>query len=170
MKGYHVTNRITTVLFIIYLLALFWILILKLGVGFSYMAERRVNLIPFEESSIVNSENILNVVIFIPLGIYAGILFERWNFGRKLFFVFFISLVVEGLQFILAIGAFDMTDIITNTLGGIIGLLLFEGLQKAFNNRVKAQKFINLIAAIGTVLMVLLLVLLKMDMLPIRYK
>lgn len=109
-------------------------------------------------------------MIFVPLGIYAGILFERWNVGRKLFFVFFASLVVEGLQFILAIGAFDMTDIVTNTVGGMIGLMLFKGLEKAFNNRGKAQKFINLVAAIGSVLMVLLLILLKMDMLPIRYK
>jgi glycopeptide antibiotics resistance protein len=174
-KVYNVTNRLTTVLFIIYLIVLSWILLFKLGVRFSYMGNRSVNLIPFSEPLILNGkidvgEIILNVVIFVPLGIYAGILFEKWIFGKKLFFFFLISLIVEGLQFILAVGAFDITDIITNTLGGIIGLMIFAAIEKAFNNSVKAQKFINIIAAIGTVLIILFLVLLKMNMLPVRYQ
>ena len=169
------TTRLTTVLSIIYLIALYWILLLKLGVRFSYMGTRKINLTPFSEPLILNgkvdvSEIILNVVIFVPLGIYAGILFESWVFGKKLFLFFLISLIVEGLQFILAVGAFDITDIITNTLGGIIGLMIFKAIEKAFNNSVKAQKFINIIAAIGTVLMFLFLMLLKMDMLPVKYK
>ncbi|MBD0333353.1 MAG: VanZ family protein [Chitinophagaceae bacterium] len=167
-KVYNVTNRLTTVLFIVYLIALCWILIFKLGVRFSYMGNRRVNLIPFSKIDV--GEIILNALIFVPLGIYAGILFERGIFGEKLFFFFLISLIVEGLQFILAVGAFDSTDIITNTLGGIIGLMIFKAIEKAFNNSVKAQKFINIIAAIGTVLMILLLLLLKMNMLPVRYQ
>lgn len=174
-KANHRANRVTTVLFIIYLFALLWILLLKLGVRFSYMGVRSVNLIPFSEPLILNGkidagEMILNVVIFVPLGIYAGILFERWNFGKKLLFFFLISFIVEGLQFILAVGAFDVTDIITNTLGGIIGLLIFKAIDKVFNNSLKAQKFINLIAAAGTVLAVLFLFLLKMNMLPVRYQ
>ena len=169
-KVNNVTNRLTTVLFLIYLIALYWILLLKLGVQFSYMGNRRANLIPFSEPVILNSENILNVVIFVPLGIYAAILLERWIFGKKLLFFFLLSLLVEGLQYILRVGAFDVTDMITNTLGGVIGLMVFKAVEKAFNNSVKAQKFINIIAATGTVLMILLLLLLKMDVLPVRYK
>jgi glycopeptide antibiotics resistance protein len=139
------------------------------------MGTRRVNLIPFNGPLILNGkidigEIILNVVIFVPPGIYAGVLFKRWTFGKKLFFLFLISLMFEGLQFILRVGAFDITDIITNTCGGIIGLMIFEAIEKVFNNSVKAQKFINIIAAIGTVLMISLLLLLKMNMLPVRYQ
>ena|SRR5258708_35037712 len=168
-------NKLTNVLSIIYLIVLFWILLFKLGVRFSYMGNRRVNLIPFSEPVILNGkidfgEMILNVVIFVPLGIYAGILFERWIFGKKVFLFFLISLMIEGLQFILKVGAFDITDIITNTSGGIIGLMIFKAIEKVFNNNLKAQKFINIIAVIGTALITLLLLLLKMDMLPVRYK
>ena len=174
-KVNNVANGITIILFISYLVALCWILLFKLGVRFSYMGNRKVNLIPFSEPLILNGkidvgEIILNVVIFVPLGVYTGILFERWVFGRKLFFLFLISLIVEGLQFILAVGAFDITDIITNTLGGIIGLTIFKAIEKGFNNSVKAQKFINIISAVGTALMILLLLLLKMNMLPVRYQ
>ncbi|QMU27504.1 VanZ family protein [Adhaeribacter radiodurans] len=174
-KVTRAANRLTSLLFVIYLIVLSWILLFKLGIRFSYIENRSVNLIPFSEPLILNgkmdvSEIILNVVIFVPLGIYGEILLERWVFSKKLFFFFLISLLVEGLQFILAIGAFDITDILTNTLGGVIGLLLCKAITKAFHNNVKAQKFINAIAATGTALLILLLVLLKMNMLPIRYK
>jgi glycopeptide antibiotics resistance protein len=109
-------------------------------------------------------------VILVPFGIYVGILFEKWIFGKKLLSFFLVSLLVEALQYILRIGAFDVTDIFTNTVGGIIGLIIFEAINKAFNNTITAHKFINIIAATGTVLMILLLALLKMNMLPIRYQ
>ncbi|HUQ66690.1 MAG TPA: VanZ family protein [Flavitalea sp.] len=171
----NVTNKLTYILFIIYLIALFWILLFKLGVRFSYMGNRSINLIPFYKSSISNGkidvgEIILNVVIFVPLGIYAGILFKRWTTANKLFFFFIISVILESLQLILKIGAFDITDVITNTLGGIIGLMTFKAIHKLFHNSEKAQKFINIIAAIGTVLMISLLILLKLNRLPVRYQ
>ena len=170
----NLANKVTKALLIIYLVALCWILLFKLGVRFSYMENRSVNLIPFRDffinGKIDVAETILNVVIFIPLGIYAGVLFKRWSFGKKVFFFFLISLVFEAIEFIFKIGAFDVTDIVTNTIGGIIGLMMFKAIEKLVNNSVKAQKFINIIAAIATVLMILLLVLLKMNMLPVRYQ
>lgn len=174
-KDNNITNSLTNVLFIIYLIALFWILLFKLGVRFSYMENRSVNLIPFNELLTSNGkidigEIILNVVIFVPLGIYAGVLFKGWAFANKLFFFFLTSLMFETLQFILRIGAFDITDVITNISGGIIGLLIFIAIEKLFNNSDKSQKFINTIAATGTLLMITLLLLLKLNMLPVRYQ
>jgi glycopeptide antibiotics resistance protein len=166
----NVTKGLTTLLFIIYLIAICWILLFKLGVRFSYMGKRRVNLIPFVDLSILNPENVLNVLIFVPLGIYLGVLFARWVLAKKLFFFFLLSLIIEGLQYVFGAGAFDVTDIITNTSGGIIGLILFKAIERGANSSVKAQKFINIIAATGTALMILLLVLLKLNMLPIRYQ
>jgi len=168
-------NKVTKALLIIYLAVLFWILLFKLGVRFSYMEKRDVNLIPFRAIFIPNgkidlAEIILNVVIFVPLGIYAGVLFKRWSFGKKLFFFFLLSLVFEMLEFFFKIGAFDITDIITNTIGGIIGLLMFTAIEKLVNNSRKTQKIINIIAATGTVVMIMLLLLLKLNMLPVRYQ
>jgi len=112
----------------------------------------------------------MNIVIFVPLGIYTGVSIKRWTFGNQLLFFFLISLMFEGLQFILRIGAFDITDIINNTIGGIVGLVLFKTIEILFNNSVRSQKFINIIAAIGTALMISILVLLKLNMLPVRYQ
>ena len=169
MKDNNKTNKLTNVLFIIYLIALFWIIVFKFNVQFSYMGNMRsINLIPFSESLIINgklhfSEIIMNVVIFLPLGIYVEILFKRWIIGKKLFLFFLISLICEGFQFILGVGASDITDIINNTLGGIIGLMIYKGIEKVFKTSVKAQKFMNIIAILGTILMILLLLLLKIN-------
>jgi glycopeptide antibiotics resistance protein len=161
-------NKLTKALFLIYLGGLLWILMLKSGVQFSYMGNRSVNLVPF--SKVDFSEVILNVVAFVPLGIYTGVLYRRFAFWKNVLLSFLISLVCEGLQFILRLGAFDVTDIIANTLGGLIGLAIFKAIEKLFNNSIKAQKFINIFAAIGTVIMISLLLLLKFNMLPIRYQ
>jgi glycopeptide antibiotics resistance protein len=175
MKNAIKTNKLTSVLFVIYLIVLFWILLFKFGVQFSYMERRSVSLIPFNELFIANgkldlSEIILNMVIFVPLGIYAGVLFQRWTWKNKFLFFFLMSFMFEALQFILRIGAFDITDIITNTSGGVIGLLIYEVVEKLFNNRVRAKNFINVVATAGTIVMVSLLILLKLQMLPIRYQ
>ena len=70
----------------------------------------------------------------------------------------------------LAVGAFDITDNITNTFGGVIGLVFFKTIEWLFRDHLKAQRFMNILATLGTTLIVLLLVLLKLNMLPIRYQ
>ncbi len=163
MKDDGKTNKLTKILFIIYLIVLFLIIIFKLDIPFSRLGYMRsINLIPFGGSLIINnklnfSEIVMNVVIFIPLGMYVEVLFKRWTIGRKIFFVFLISFICEVSQFILGVGASDITDIINNMLGGIIGLVIYKGIVKIMKNNDKAQKFINIIATIGTGLMVLLL-------------
>jgi glycopeptide antibiotics resistance protein len=169
-KENNKSNKLTILLLIIYLIVLFWILLFKLGVHFSYMQKRNFAIIPFHDAKIDYSEIILNMVVFVPVGIYVGVLCRRWSLGKKLLSFFLLSLMIESFQFIFRVGAFDTTDIITNTIGGIIGLMIFLAIEKIINNTVKAQKFINIIAGIGTVLIVALLVLLKMNMLPIRYQ
>jgi glycopeptide antibiotics resistance protein len=113
---------------------------------------------------------VLNVLIFIPLGLYLGILQHKWSFVAKALTCTIISLAIETFQYILAIGAFDITDVITNLTGGFIGLIIYNILEKIMQHPTKAQRFINLFAAIGTIGMIILLFMLKMDMLPIRYQ
>jgi glycopeptide antibiotics resistance protein len=141
--------------------------VLKFNVKFSYLENiRRINLIPFRQITNLNGkfdygEIILNVMIFVPLGMYAGVLYKRWNIWKKLLLCFLISLICEGYQYIMAVGTSDITDIINNTLGGTIGLMIYNVIEKAFKNSAKSQKFINLIAVTGTVVMISFLLMLK---------
>ncbi len=162
MKDDSKIKKWTKVLFVIYLIALFWIIVFKFNAPFSKLGYMRsINLIPFNESLIVNSKldfrEIIMIVIFIPFGIYSGILFRKWTTGRKIFLFFLISFICEVFQFILGVGASDITDIINNTLGGIIGLIIYKGIGKISKNSINAQKLINIIATIATILMISLL-------------
>lgn len=168
-------NRLTQALLFIYLLVLIWVLLFKLGVNFSYVEQRSFNLIPFGASMISQghldfSEIILNVLIFIPLGVYTNQLFHRWSLGGQVWSMAGISLLFEGLQYLCRTGAFDITDVITNTTGGVLGLLIGTFLQKILGITLRAQQFINLIGVIGTTVIIILLILLRLNMLPIRYQ
>lgn len=168
-------NRFTWLLLLIYLAALTWILILKMGVRFSYMDSRQVSLIPFYRNIVLHArldkvEIVMNVIVFIPLGIYTGILFPHRKWGTQLLWCLLVSTLIESLQFLLAVGAFDATDIVTNTTGALIGLIFFAGMKRLLSTPLKAQQWINWTAALLSLLAVVLLALLKLGMLPIRYQ
>jgi glycopeptide antibiotics resistance protein len=61
------------------------------------------------------------------------------------------SVAVEIIQYIFAIGATDITDVITNTLGGFIGL----GLYTLSNKYINTEKLDRVINTLGAVLFVL---------------
>lgn len=168
-------DQVTRILLIIYLVTIGWILLLKLGVHFSYMEERKINFIPFKEFFSPSDQIdfpglILNVIIFAPLGIYISILYHKWPLIKKFIPIPVISFCIEILQYALKIGAFDLTDVVANTSGGILGLFIYKVILKIVYDNTKAQKLVNMIAMIGTVVMISLLILLKLDLLPVHYR
>ena len=150
-------HNLTKILFSVYFLILVWILLFKMSFSIDELYKSRsINLIPFMGSVVVNgkvyiSEIIDNILVFIPVGIYVCMLKEDWPILKKISVGFFISLGIEVLQFVLAIGATDITDLIGNTLGGIIGILVFYLLSKVFKN--KTNSIINILALITTILL-----------------
>jgi hypothetical protein len=96
-------------------------------------------------------QTIDNFLIFIPLGLLLGVNFKRVGRGQKLICVVALSVTVEALQFAFAIGATDITDVITNTAGGLFGLLLYD----ATNRRVDGRKLDTFICVAGSILVAL---------------
>lgn len=149
-------KHLTTALFAVYLLAVIWIILFKMQL-IPAVTQRSLNLIPFGESVIVNGkldirEIIYNLLIFVPFGIYMSMLKPDWSFLKKTAPIFLTSLAFETLQFIFAIGATDITDLIGNTLGGIIGIGVFFVFARLFKG--KSLKIMNILALIGTLFMV----------------
>ena len=67
-----------------------------------------------------------NVLAFLPMGFFLPLLFRRFNgFWKTAGAVFLATSSVEVLQFVTRVGSFDVDDIILNTVGGVIGYLLF---------------------------------------------
>ena len=154
-------RNLTMILFIIYFCILIWILLFKMSFSFDELYRNRsINLIPILGSIIVNgrlyiNEIINNILVFVPVGIYTCMLKQEWSTPKKVSVAFFISLTIEVLQFILAIGATDITDLIGNTIGGVIGIGIFYLFTKVLKN--KAINILNILASIATVGLVSLL-------------
>ena len=154
-------HNLTKILFAVYFLILVWILLFKMSFSFDELYRNRsINIIPFMGSVIVNgridtSEIINNILVFIPVGVYICMLKEDWSILKKISVGFFISLGIEVLQFVLAIGSTDITDLIGNTLGGIIGIGVFYLFSKVFKN--KTNNIINILALIATIVLIALI-------------
>jgi glycopeptide antibiotics resistance protein len=163
------SNQLTYTLFLIYLAVLFWIIVLKMSVHFTYMGQKRsINLIPYNQPLMINGkadlgEILLNALVFVPMGVYVAILYKKWSAFKSILFFALTSLVLESVQYITALGAFDITDIINNTFGGTIGLFLLKILEKLTGNSLKAQKIVNVLALLATIGFITLLLYLKIN-------
>ncbi|RAN88945.1 hypothetical protein B5P41_15135 [Bacillus sp. SRB_28] len=167
-------NNITAGLLTVYLFVLTWIILFKMQFSFQDLRHftdfRGINLIPFAGSVIKNEqidigEIIYNIFAFIPFGIYISMLKPSGSFLKKIVPIAGISLLFEVLQFIFAIGGSDITDLMGNTLGGIIGVGIYIVFCKLFST--KANKILNVLASIGTICIFSLVLLLIIGV--IRY-
>ncbi len=79
-----------------------------------------------------------NVVVFIPFGVFLPRLFQKCRrFFVTMLFCFEFSLCIELIQLIGKVGSFDVDDILLNTLGGILGYLLYRISVVLTRNRAK---------------------------------
>lgn len=85
-------------------------------------------------------------------------LMEDKAFFKKTGIVFGMSLAFETLQFIFAIGTSDITDLISNTTGGIVGIAIVYLFSMILKD--KTHKILNRTAIVCTVLVVAFLVIL----------
>ena len=71
----------------------------------------------------------LNILLFVPLGMLTPIVIKSFGSLKKNFiFAFLLSLSIEILQIITKKGWFDVDDVINNTLGTVIGFILYLGI------------------------------------------
>lgn len=66
-----------------------------------------------------------NVLIFVPFGFFMPMASRYRSFFMTFFYSFALSFGVEVFQLYSRVGSFDIDDIILNTLGGVIGYIVF---------------------------------------------
>lgn len=153
-------------LFAAYLLILLWLVLFK----FSYdplavlrdFQTRSLNLIPFAQTR--NSETIANILAFIPFGVMLGVNLKQLAFLYRIALIFAFSLAVEIIQYALAIGVTDVTDIITNTFGGFVGLVGYAAFSKLAND-----KYLDRTILIAGTLILLAILYLRIFVFIVRY-
>ncbi len=109
--------------------------------GVSPVKPLKPNFIPFrsiyyylslKEPVDVAIRNVLgNIILFIPYGLILPVAFQTVHRFSSLFFtILCTSLFFEILQWITKLGSFDVDDLILNTLGGLLGWLIYILLRK----------------------------------------
>ena len=137
MPGCRVTDRILTGGLMIYLYLIFSMCVLVRGTW--QVENTSVVLIPFWQLRVILDGTrpdmkmyaVENVILYIPAGIFLGILNRHSFFQKKAVRAFLVSVIycavfsaaIECTQYFLQVGACETDDVICNTLGGICGYL-----------------------------------------------
>lgn len=142
------------VLFALYIAGLVYFLFFaemldRTGIERSY----RYNLIPFREirrfivyadllgPMAVISNLFGNIVIFMPFGFLVPILGrKKRNFWFTSLLSFALSLAVECIQLVTRTGCFDVDDIFLNTIGGMLGYLVYALVQRKRDRDADARR------------------------------
>lgn len=96
-------------------------------------------------------ESVLNMLIFVPLGLYLEVLCEKRRLVQKMGMILGISLLFEMVQYILAVGTTDVMDLINNSIGGGTGLAVCCAARKILNKHFDKVALVS--ALLGTLLM-----------------
>ena len=110
------------------------------GASKTAAADRSLNLVPFQafqetwgmpEPKKI-AQTAANVVMFVPLGFMMPVAFRRMrSFGRTALSLALFSFAIEFIQYFTGRSA-DIDDFMLNTLGGILGYLIFFVVSRLF--------------------------------------
>lgn len=121
---------------------------------------RSLNLIPFHtiraylgggyplRGTAVVSNILGNIVVFIPCGLFLQVIRKRKTFWMGVLAVAVAACAVEALQYAFGLGASDIDDVILNTCGGAIGVLLYALFRKLFRNEARTRAAITVAALV----------------------
>lgn len=133
----------------VYLIFAFYLVAVMALVGFPNVVnihvEVTINRIPFVGMVSDFKNAILNVALFVPMGIFLPILFRRCReMNGTLLVAFCTTCVIETVQ-MTTYRTTDINDIITNVAGAWLGYELMKHLTRGFNRyTLKNTKFSDL--------------------------
>ena len=131
------------ILFVMYLCLMIWEVFI--GPYRSYSGARRYNLYPFKTimEFLLNANKynfqvifinlIANIITFIPLGFFISLLFRRYlKLINTVLSCVFIIICIEIGQFVLNVGVLDVDDVILNTVGCVLGFMIYKAVRKSW--------------------------------------
>lgn len=143
-------KRLVWTMFALYLILLIKVIFFKYGLQMTLLLLRDehryvANLMPFKTIfsyvfrqglDMITIKNILgNIIAFCPMGFLLPILFMRQRSIATIAICFCFSLSFEVIQILTNIGSFDVDDLILNTVGSTIGLLLYKATACLFTKK-----------------------------------
>lgn len=137
----------------------------------SRLGERSINLVPFRTIAdyltdlagsgfAVGAARLnlaANIVIFVPLGVYAVLFNKDKRVWKNLLIVLGATVLAEVVQTVFKLGHGDIDDVILNCLGGLLGILLCRGLYRLCGDGEKVRRVVALTAPVVGAACILLL-------------
>ncbi len=124
-RGVSHKFRIGVLLFAVYLCgmaAVTGLPTLRYGICF----DATITLQPFHHFPADSQQYLLNVLLFLPLGVLLPLLWQRFHRLKETAgFGFLLSLLIELSQ-LFCFRITDLNDLMTNTLGAVLGWLLWK--------------------------------------------
>lgn len=100
------------------------------SIGHIRWGDANINLIPFINIGDGRFQYIANIILFLPVGFFVPLLWNKMaRFYQVALLGLGLSLTIEFLQ-LFTFRAVDVDDLLMNTLGGILGYLLYRLAQK----------------------------------------
>lgn len=145
---------IGVLLFIIYLIAMFYFLFLAESMGRTISdRDYSYNLVLFKEIGrfityrktlgvMAVMTNIFgNIICFIPFGCMLPLLSTKSRSALRILLVSCeLSLIIETMQLVFKVGSFDVDDLLLNTLGGLIGYIIYSLTRRLYIKIIKMKK------------------------------
>lgn len=133
-----------------WIVLLFYAYLLIETVFFARDAKRSVNLVPFD---MITDKGLTlnvwgNILMFIPLGLYAANFLKKFNFWKALWVVIGASLGIEVLQYIFKRGVSDIDDLLLNTIGGLNGIYIYLIFKTMFKSKERVHSAISVLSLV----------------------
>lgn len=125
--------------FLLYMVAMVYFLFFSEQMGRTPSNDYKYSLEPFKEikrflhnSHVIGMKGVIlnlagNVLAFVPFGFVLPVLSRNFRNGFRITLLSLeFSLLVEVIQLVSKVGSFDVDDLMLNTLGGLIGYILYR--------------------------------------------
>ena len=100
---------------------------------------QRLSLVPFVDMIKGPVDTTLNVLLFLPLGVFLPILHAEYESAQRVAgTACLLSLAIELTQ-MFGLGITDVNDLMTNTAGACLGLFLYRAVWKRKNAEQKTK-------------------------------
>lgn len=153
--------------FIFYTLFVIWNILFKYASPLEIFSDNRyfsrsINLIPFNdlfEGNYLKLDVWGNMILFAPFGVYLK-LYSSKPWYRLLPVAVITSILFEVLQYIFGLGATDVTDVIYNTSGFLIGNVIYTLLNGILKDKGRVKLLVSVFAGISMLFVAIVVILL----------
>jgi glycopeptide antibiotics resistance protein len=127
-KGFRVFSLVTLILIVVMIMsATVFLRVSDVSVGYNFLPLWSYRMPSKDLQYSMFVENLMNILMFIPLGIALEYSFKEMTWKRVFFVAFGLSFIIEILQFLLKKGFAEFDDVLHNVLGCLIGFGICKG-------------------------------------------